>query len=128
MNEIESNINSMCMKLKPSKWKSFSIQSGSSANIPFYIGDTRIPSISEEEQKFLGKLLFFSGKSEETFNLVRDALKEALANTDASLIRPEYKLWILKNYRVPSKRFLLTVHTLPLAANIDQRHTEKTQK
>ena len=52
MNEIESNINSMGMKLKPSKCRSFSIQSGSSANIPFYIGDTRIPSISEEEQKF----------------------------------------------------------------------------
>ena len=112
MNEIESNINSMGMKLKPSKCRSFSIQSGSSANIPFYIGDTRIPSISEEEQKFLGKLLFFSGKSEETFTLVRDTLKEALANIDASLIRPEYKLWILKNYLIPSKRFLLTVHTL----------------
>ena len=112
MNEIESNINSMGMKLKPSKCRSFSIQSGSSANIPFYIGDTRIPSISEEEQKFLGKLLFFSGKSEETFSLVRDTLKEALANIDASLIRPEYKLWILKNYLIPSKRFLLTVHTL----------------
>ena len=112
INEIHNNINSMGMKLKPSKCRSFSIRSGISANIPFHIGDTLIPSISEEEQKFLGKLLFFSGKSEETFKLVRDTLKEALENIEASLIRPEYKLWILKNYLIPSKRFLLTIHTL----------------
>ena len=43
---------------------------------------------------------------------MRDTLKEALENIEASLIRPEYKLWILKNYLIPSKRFLLTVHTL----------------
>ena len=89
-----------------------SIKGGYSANIPFHIGDTAIPSICEDEQKFLGKLLFFSGKSEETFKLVRDTLKEALENIEESLIRPEYKLWILKNYLIPSKRFLLTVHTL----------------
>ena len=29
-------------------------------------------------------------------------------------MKTEYKLWILKNYLIPSKRFLLTVHTLPM--------------
>ena len=112
INEIQSNINSMGMKLKPSKCRSLSIRSGTSSKITFHIGDTQIPCICDEEQKFLGKLLFFSGKSEETFNLVHKTLKQALENVEASLIRSEYKLWILKSYLIPSKRFLLTVHTL----------------
>ena len=70
INEIQSNICSMGMKLKPSKCRSLSIRSGTSSKISFNIGNTSIPSISEEEQTFLGKLLFFSSKSEETFNLV----------------------------------------------------------
>ena len=113
ISEIHNNINSMGMKLKPSKCRSLSIQAGISKDVPFHIGDNRIPSIRDEEQKFLGRLLFFSGKSEETFKLVYDTLKDALERIEASLIRSEYKLWILKNYLLPSKRFLLTVHTLP---------------
>ena len=113
ISEIHDNINSMGMRLKPSKCRSLSIQSGSSKDVPFHIGDKRIPSIRDEEQKFLGRLLFFSGKSEETFKHIHDILKDALERIEASLIRSEYKLWILKNYLLPSKRFLLTVHTLP---------------
>ena len=112
INEIHSSINSMGMRLKPSKCRSFSIRSGIAVDLPFHIGDFRIPSIRDEEQKFLGKLLFFSGKSEETFKLVHETLKEALDRIEASLIRTEYKLWILKNYLIPSKRFLLTVHSI----------------
>ena len=104
----------MGMKLKPSKCRSLSIRSGISSKTSFHIGDNQIPCICDEEQTFLGKLLFFSGKSEETFNLIHDTLKEALENVEASLIRSEYKLWILKHYLVPSKRFLLTVHTLTM--------------
>ena len=112
ISEIHDNINSMGMRLKPSKCRSLSIQSGSSKDVPFHIGDNRIPSIRDEEQKFLGRLLFFSGKSEETFKHIYEILKDALEHIEASLIRSEYKLWILKNYLLPSKRFLLTVHTL----------------
>ena len=113
ISEIHNNINSMGMKLKPSKCRSLSIQAGISKDFPFHIGNSRIPSIRDQEQKFLGRLLFFSGKSEETFKLVHDTLKDALERIEACLIRSEYKLWILKNYLLPSKRFLLTVHTLP---------------
>ena len=112
IDEIHRNISSMGMRLKPSKCRSFSISAGKAVDVPFHIGDSRIPSIRDEEQKFLGKLLFFSGKSEETYKLVHDTLKEALDRIEASLIRSEYKLWILKNYLIPSKRFLLTVHTI----------------
>ena len=111
--DINDSINSMGMKLKPSKCRSFSISSGKATDIPFHIGEHRIPSIKDEEQKFLGKLLFFSGKSDDTFKLIYDTLKEALDRIEASFVRSEYKLWMLKHYLIPSKRFLLTVHTLP---------------
>ena len=85
----------MGMHIRPSKSLSLSIQSGSSEDVPFHIADNRIPSIRDEEQKFLGRLLFFSGKSEETFKHTYEILKEALEHIEASLIRSEYKLWIL---------------------------------
>ena len=112
IDDISKNIISMGMRLKPSKCRSLSIRSGKAVDVSFHIGDSRIPSICDEEEKFLGKLLFFSGKSEETYKLVHDALKEALDRIEASPIRAEYKLLILKNYLIPSKRFLLTVHTI----------------
>ena len=115
INAIHSNISSMGMRLKPGKCRSFSVCGGRSTDIPFYIGDFQIPSIKDEEQKFLGRVLSFSGKSKDTFDLLKDTLKEALERIDGLLVRPEYKLWILKNYLLPSKRFLLTVHTLPVS-------------
>ena len=78
-------------------------------------GDYRVPSIQNEEQKFLGRVLSFSGKSKDTLDLLKDTLKEGLERIDESLIRPEYKLWIFKNYLLPSKRFLLTIHTLTVS-------------
>ena len=112
INKINANIKSMGMKLKPSKCRSFSICIGKAKNVPFHIDDNQIPSICEEDQKFLGKLLFFSGKSGDTFEHVKKTLIEALDNVDRTLIRNEYKLWILKNYLIPSKRYILTVHNL----------------
>ena len=63
---------SMGMRLKPSKCRSFSIQSGKPAIVTFKIGNDDIPSIFHEDQKFLGKLLFFNGKSVDTFNHVKN--------------------------------------------------------
>jgi hypothetical protein len=102
----------MGMKLKPSKCRSFSISAGQPKDIPFFIGENRVPSIKDEEQKFLGKLLFFSGKSEETFNLLKNTFKEGMDRIEKCFVRNEYKLWMYKEYFLPSKRFLLTVHTL----------------
>ena len=42
---INKNIISMGMKLKPSKCRSVSVSGGKASDIPFYIGDYRIPSI-----------------------------------------------------------------------------------
>ena len=112
INSIHKNITSMGMRLKPSKCRSYSVCSGKSKDVPFYIGENRVPSIKDEDQKFLGKLLFFSNKSTETFKLLESTLKEGMELIDSSSVRNEYKLWIYKEYLLPSKRFLMTVHTL----------------
>ena len=102
----------MGMRLKPGKCRSFSVSRGLAKDVPFFIGDFRIPSIKDEDQKFLGRLLFFSSRTEETFNLIKSTFKEGLDRIDKSFICSEYKLWIYSHYFLPSKRFLLTVHTL----------------
>ena len=109
---INKNIISMGMKLKPSKCRSVSVSGGKASDIPFYIGDYRIPSIKDEEQKFLGKVLFFSGKQDDTLTLIHDTFMEGLERINKSLVRNEFKLWMYSNYLLPSKRFLLTVHSL----------------
>ena len=112
INTINNHVISMGMKLKPSKCRSFSISSGRPTSVSFSIGESMIPSIRDEDQKFLGKLLFFTGKSSDTFDYVKNVFKEALENIDKCAVRNEYKLWIYSNYLQPSKRFLLTIHNL----------------
>ena len=58
INEISKHINSMGKKIKPSKCRSFSLRSGSPGIIHFDIEGYKVPSIAEEEQKFLGRVLF----------------------------------------------------------------------
>jgi hypothetical protein len=90
MNKINSNINSMGLKLKPSKCRTFSISSGSPSNTSFFIDENRIPTIQEEEQKFLGKLLFYSGKSDETYQHINETFSKQLENIDKLAVRDEY--------------------------------------
>ena len=100
------------MKLKPSKCRSFSLSSGSSKVVEFFIGENRVPSISEEEQKFLGRVIFYTGKSAETFAYLKNTFTEKLDNIEKTLVRSEYKLWIYAKYFLPAIRFLLTVHDI----------------
>ena len=86
----------MGMKLKPSKCRSFSISGGTPTATSFHIGDSEISSIRDEEQKFLGKLLFFKGKPEETFNLVKDIFVKGIEQIGAAMVRKEFKLDIHK--------------------------------
>ena len=102
------------MLLKPSKCRSFSIKGGRPEKENFKIGEHTVPSIADEEQKFLGRVLFFSGKSSECFKLLQDNIKERLENLEMTAIRPEFKIEIYNIYILPSIRFLLTVHDLPI--------------
>jgi len=112
IDQINSHIQSMGMLLKPSKCRSFSIKSGKPTVVPFHIGDHEIPSIAHEEQKILGKVIFFSGKSKETLAYFKDALETKLKHIENTQIRNENKLWIYKHYFLPSIRFLLTIHEI----------------
>ena len=112
MNLINSRIQSLGMKLKPSKCRSFSLVAGAPKDLNFDISGTPIPTIFHEEQKFLGKMLFPLGKSKDTFSFLKSELLTKLENIEKSAIRNEYKLWIYKHYFLPSIRFLLTVHEL----------------
>jgi hypothetical protein len=46
----------------------------------------------QEDQKFLGKMLFFTGKSEETFKYIKDIVDKQFENIDKLAVRDEYKL------------------------------------
>ena len=95
----------MGMKLKPSKCRGFSLCAGKPKAEIFHIGDNDVPSIRDEEQKFLGKLLFYSGKPEETFNYIKDTLQKGIDNIEKAMVRNEFKLWIYAKYFLPSKLF-----------------------
>ena len=100
------------MKIKPSKCRSFTISGGKPSVVHYSVEGYQI-SISEEEQKFLGRVLFFEGKSQQTYELLEKNIKEKLDNLEQTSIRSEYKLEIYQMYILPSIRFLLTVHDLP---------------
>ena len=101
------------MKIKPTKCRSFTLSSGKPSVVHFKFEENVVPSISEEEQKFLGRVLFFSGKSEECYRLLESIITKKMNNLDKTEIRNEYKLEIYQMYILPSIRFLLTVHDLP---------------
>ena len=82
------------MKLKPSKCRSFSLLGGSPSVVPFHIGGSPVASIRDEEQKFLGKLLFYKGKFEETLAHIRDAFKKGIENIENAMMSDEYKMWM----------------------------------
>ena len=86
INSIHTQVTSMGMKLKPSKCRSFSLTSGKPEAIKFKIGDNEVASIRDEEQKLLGKLIFFKGKSEEVFSHIRDIFKEGIANFEMAMV------------------------------------------
>ena len=91
---LSAHIQSMGMQLKPSKCRAFSIKSGRPAIVSFHIGNHPIPSIAQEEQKFLGKVIFFSGKSKDTLAYFKDTFQTKLNHIEESKFRNENKLWI----------------------------------
>ena len=101
INQITEKINSMGMKIKPSKCRSFSIRSGKISNVKYFIEDKPVPSTQEEEQKFLGRVLFHDGKSEDCFNLLKETIENKIENLNKTKIREEYKIEIYSMYILP---------------------------
>ena len=67
------------------------------------MGNNPIASIRDKVQKFLGKVLFYKGKYQETFNYIKDICVEGIKNIEKAMVRNEFKLWIYSNYFLPSK-------------------------
>ena len=51
INKIQTQVSSMGMKIKPTKWRRFSLCAGKPKVEIFHIGDKNVPSIRDEEQK-----------------------------------------------------------------------------
>ena len=78
----------------------------------FYIGDNLIPSIAQEELTFLGKVIFFPGKSKGTLFYFKEMFETKLKIIQETKIRNENQLWIYQKYILPSNRFLFTIHEI----------------
>jgi hypothetical protein len=112
ISDIKEKVESMGLKLKPSKCRSFSLSAGSPKVVDFYIGNYCVPSVAVEEQKFLGKVMFFSCSEADTLKYILGIINERLTRLNLASVRNEYKLWVYKFYFLPSLRFLLTIHEL----------------
>ena len=112
MDDINRKIKDMGLTLAPSKCRTFSITGGRPTEIDFKLGQEVVPNIKNEDQKFLGKLLFFNGKESDKLKHVKKELEKKLTNVNDTLIRNEYKVDIYKRYVIPSMKYLLTVHDL----------------
>ena len=94
ISQLNSHCQSMGLSLKPVKCRSLSICSGTPTDIPFHIGNTEIESLKVGPHTFLGSQIFFSGKSTEVFDHVRNEISSKIRNIDQLLVRPEYKVSI----------------------------------
>ena len=53
MSKINTQIQSMCMRLKPSKCRTFSLKSGKPTNVSFHLDGKNIPTVFQDDQKYL---------------------------------------------------------------------------
>ena len=112
INVLQEHTSSMGLKLKPAKCRSLSIRSGKPTKIDYFIGNDRVKTVDEDPQKFLGSLISFSGKTEETFEFIKAKIETPINRINSTLVRNEYKLALYAKYLLPSVRFVLTVHDL----------------
>ena len=114
INNICSWTKSMGLKLKAKKCKSLSIVSGKATPVSFFIEETETETLDkvEENHKFLGSIVTFSGKQSEVFSVLKDHFETRLNRIDSLLVRNEHKVKMYKEYLLPSSRFILSVHNL----------------
>lgn len=112
MTNLQAKTKSMGLVLKPVKCKSLSLKSGKPTEITFKLGDFNVPTIRDEPHSFFGSIITFDGKSQDTFQHIRNKLSSGLNMIDKSHIRNEYKIKVYRDYFLPSLRFSLTVHEI----------------
>ena len=129
LDDINGKVKSIGIKIKSSECRSLSISSGSPKIEHFKVDDNIIPSIGEEgqEQKYLGRLLFFKSGGKLTFELLKEKLSEKMTNLNSTAVRNEFKLQIYKMYILPALRFLFTVYEVA-DSNLEKLDTFANQQ
>ena len=115
--DVEKNIKSMGLIIKPKKCRYLSIVSGKTEKIPFVLHNKVeqpmvIASVVDEPMKFLGSEIRRVNTPKEMAALIYEKLKTKLENIDRSTLRGEYKVNIYSRYALPSMRYYLNVHQL----------------
>jgi len=97
------------------------------ATFPLKEGSTR--NISTNPTKFLGHTLCHTqpATSKESGKRFMNSFLEKLSSLDASPIRGEYKLWILRRFLIPSFHFVLSVDVI-LESSIKKVQSQCTRK
>ncbi|XP_055347591.1 uncharacterized protein LOC129594797 isoform X2 [Paramacrobiotus metropolitanus] len=119
LNDVDSRMNSLGLRLQPSKCRSFSLKKGVSTVSEFSIKGQRITNISEEPMKFLGAWIFEKHQSTSAGSKLCEIFDDFLQRIDNLNLRNTFKIKIYKDYMTSCVRFLLTVHDLSLSV-VDQ--------
>ena len=89
------------MKFKPQKFRSFSFRKGKvNPNINFMVGGQRIPSVSEEPVKSLGRLF---DKPLKDINQTKEISRtlQGFHKIDRCSLQGKFKVWYLQHIFIP---------------------------
>lgn len=112
LRDIDLNLKSVGMKLKPNKCRTFSLSRGVSKDTPFKLGGIVMENINEEPMKFLGSFIFVNSQGRRLRSAIHDYCLDLLKKVDSLYLRGTFKLWIYNYYLTSCLRFVLTVHEL----------------
>ena len=115
--KIDQNLREIDLVIRPDKCVTLQFNGKKVLDQCVDIIDGETRSIVEKDTKCLGASV--ASSRQKTSSIAKRRLKEritkALKSIDSRLIRGEYKVWIYRNYVVPSSRFLLAVE--PISAS-----------
>ena len=115
---IDSNCTALDLEIRPDKCYSLALKKGKPGPICFSIHGGSTRSISNSATKFLGQIIGASASSskKQSIKMLTIKLEECLSRLDTSLIRGDYRVWIYRNFVVPSLFFHLSVNSFSVSA------------
>ena len=127
LSELDQKCNDLGLSIRPDKCVSLALHEGSVTKKGFNIGVSQPTNLCDKPAKFLGSTIAVSSlqaKKKASSDLL-SKVTSALSSIDKRPIRGEYKLWIYKQYLVPSLRFVLSVNAINQTTllNIQRRAT-----
>ena len=123
--KIDQNLREIDLVIRPDKCVTLQFNGKKVLDQCVDIIDGETRSIVEKDTKCLGASV--ASSRQKTSSIAKRRLKEsitkALKSIDSRLIRGEYKVWIYRNYVVPSSRFLLAVCYVLTILNCKKRQS-----